>query len=74
MTHTFLTEEEIFQLTRRTRRSSQVIVLQQMSIEHRVRPDGSVAVLRDHINKIFDGQESASRTPKAIEPNWDAMR
>ena len=55
MTDTFLSYEEIQALTHRKVYSAQVRVLKAMGIEHRVRPDGSVAILRAHITKVFDG-------------------
>ena len=71
-TDTFLTEEEVQALTERKVRRAQVSVLNSMGIEHRVRPDGSVAILRAHIVKIFDGGSTQSKT-KQVVPNWDAM-
>jgi hypothetical protein len=72
-TSLFLTDEEVRALTDRRARKSQVIALNSMGIEHRVRPDGSVAILRAHITKIFDGgSDTHSKTKEAV-PNWDAM-
>lgn len=71
---TFLAPEEIKDLTDKTRRPSQVKVLNSMGIQHRVRPDGSVAILRAHITKVFDGNpEAARKTTKSAEPNWAAI-
>lgn len=71
---TFLASAEIFSLTCKSRRSAQVKVLNSMGISHRVRPDGSVAILRAHITKIFDGDPaSAKKQAKVIEPNWSAI-
>lgn len=52
MTDTFLSFKEIQALTQRKVRTAQVRVLKAMGIEHRVRPDGSVAILRSHITKL----------------------
>lgn len=71
-TDTFLTEEEVQALTERKVRRAQVSVLNSMGIEHRVRPDGSVAILRAHIIKVFDGGNTQSKT-KEVVPNWDAI-
>jgi hypothetical protein len=70
---TFLQPAEIVDLTKRTVRPAQVRVLKAMGIEHRVRPDGSVAILRAHITKVFDGDTQSTRQPQAVQPNWDAM-
>ena len=73
-TDTFLTQEEVQILTERKVRPAQVRVLKAMGIEHRVRPDGSVAILRAHINKVFDGSiETKSTKQQHSQPNWDAM-
>ena len=71
---TFLEPDEIKGLTNKLRRPSQVKVLNSMGIEHRVRPDGSVAILRAHITKVFDGNpEAARKTTKSAQPNWAAI-
>jgi hypothetical protein len=45
-----------------------------MRLEHRVRPDGSVAILRAHVNKVFDATTNANaRRQKSVGPNWDAI-
>lgn len=67
-----LTEEQISELTGRTRRSAQVRVLRFMAIEHKIRPDGSVAVLRAHVDKLLGGQ-MFDVTTKHIEPDWSAI-
>lgn len=68
---TFLEKEEIQALTNRKVRPAQVRVLKSMGIQHRVRPDGSVAILREHIVKVFDG--SVKPKTKIVTPNWDAL-
>lgn len=72
-TDTFLSFEEVQDLTSRKVRSAQVKALRAMGIEHKVRPDGSVAILRAHITKVFDGDSAVSRKPKQAVPNWDAI-
>ena len=72
-TDTFLSEEEVRALTERRARAAQSRALKSMGIEHRVRPDGSVAILRAHIYKVFDGDSSTRSQPKAVQPNWDAI-
>lgn len=70
---TFLDDEEIQALTDRKVRPAQVRVLKAMGIEHKVRPDGSVAILRAHITKVFDGGTETKRQTKQAVPNWDAI-
>ena len=71
----FLTEEEIRELTNRKQRSAQVMVLNALGITHKVRPDGSLVVLRAHVE-----HELGYRTPppakkeKEFEPNSAFLR
>lgn len=74
MSNLFLEPSEIEGLTSRVRRSAQVKVLRALGIEHKVRPDGSVAILRDHVSKVFDGAvNTAERRQRAVAPNWAAI-
>lgn len=68
----FLSREEIVALTTRVRKSAQVRALRAMGIEHRIRPDGSVAILRAHVEQIFGGT-SEGKSRKPTEPNWGAL-
>jgi hypothetical protein len=63
----FLTNEEVVQLTGRKRHPAQVRALRGMGIEHRVRPDGSVAVLRALVDALF-GLEKRQGTE---EPHYE---
>ena len=75
MTSMFLDHEEVKRLTNSTGRDAQSKALRAMGIVHKVRPDGSIAILRDHINKIFAGDSDSNMKPiKSQEPNWDAIR
>lgn len=74
MAETFLSREEIAQLTNKLRHDAQARVLRFMGVEHRIRPDGSVAVMRSHVEKMFCGEQAViSAKVKPIEPNWNAM-
>lgn len=74
MTDMFLDHEEIKALTNKITRPAQVKVLNSMCIDHKVRPDGSIAILRAHITKVFGGDpDSARKKVKTIEPNWAAI-
>ncbi len=68
----FLTPDEIHALTGKKFRSAQSDALRFMGIEHKIRPDGSIAVLKSHIEKEFGGTEKTKSEPK-IEPNWSAI-
>lgn len=70
----FLTDEQIVELTKRTRRASQRKVLTAMGIEHRPRPDGSLVVLRSHVEKLLDSAlANAKITVKNNEPDWSKV-
>lgn len=67
-----LTEQELRDLTGRRVRSSQVKVLRYMGIDHKVRPDGSVAVLRAHVEHQMGAKDPAPAA-REVEPNWAAI-
>ena len=69
----FLTPEEIVALTRRKRRPAQGIALRCLGIEHRVRPDGSVAVLRAHVERLLGGKAIPDGTLRKTEPDFNAL-
>lgn len=68
----FLTDDEIKDLTRRVHHNVQASVLCKMGIEHKLRPDGSLAVLRSHVENVLTGK--FDKKSKAVkEPNWGAL-
>jgi hypothetical protein len=68
----FLTPDEVRELTGRQRRDAQAAALRHMGIEHKVRPDGSIAVLRAHVEREFGGETTQHQDN--IEPDWNALR
>ncbi|SDV49093.1 DUF4224 domain-containing protein [Chitinasiproducens palmae] len=68
----FLTRDEVRDLTYRTRRDAQASALTLMGIEHKIRPDGSVAVLREHVTQQM-GIAQPVRKRRAVEPDWSAL-
>ncbi len=69
-----LTQDEVQSLTGRHRKDAQVKALRFMGIEHRVRPDGSVAVLKAHIEQILGATNQSPRQRNIrSEPNWAAL-
>ena len=68
----FLDDKELIDLTHKTRSKAQAAALRGMGIEHRVRPDGSIAVLRSHIEKLLDGK-TLENARIGILPNWEAL-
>lgn len=68
----FLARDELAALTRRRNGPAQVRVLRHLGIEHKIRPDGSVVVLRAHVEAALGGQ-SAGKEKDTLEPNWAAI-
>lgn len=69
----FLTPDELIELTGRKRRDAQAMVLRHMGIEHRVRPDGAVVVLRAHVEQLFGGTTGAKVEDKGGTLNVEGM-
>ena len=69
----FLTADEIEALTGRVHRSAQVKVLVAMGIEHKVRPDRSIAILRAHVEREMGLPAGSSIASREKEPNWSAL-
>lgn len=59
----FLTAEEIFELTHRQRCKAQARALEGMGIPFRRRLDGTIAVLRVHVETIEGHRDPADRLP-----------
>ena len=72
MSNFFLSKDEVKELTGRIRKDCQVEALRFMGIEHRVRPDSSIAVLRAHVEQSL-GLVNSKQKLKAVEPNWSAL-
>lgn len=66
----FLTKDEIATLTGKCRRDTQAQALRFMGIEHKVRPDGSLAVLRAHVEQELGLAHHGATTVEPTEPNW----
>lgn len=68
----FLTPEDIAALTLKTQRKAQRAALNFMGIDHKIRPDGSIVVLRAHVEKML-GASMPPAAGKKREPNWSAI-
>ncbi len=73
MGYFLLTREEVSELTGRTQRAAQARVLRGMGIEHRVRPDGTIAVSRAHVERLLGGINEAGVKIKSTEPDWGSL-
>jgi len=69
----FLTEAELTELTGAKRRDCRVRALRAMGVEHRIRPDGRVIVLRSHVEALLSGALTAIVSASSSEPNWSAL-
>lgn len=72
MTSTFLTQEEIVEMTGRTQRAAQTRELTHMGVIHKPRADGSVLVLRAHVEQLLGYQAERKAKEPHYEPNWAA--
>lgn len=71
MSDMFLTPDEMKELTGRIQHRSQARELNHMGIVHKVRADGSILVLRAHVEEVL-GLRAKQRKAKEVEPNWAA--
>lgn len=58
-----LTPAELQQLTARKRRDAQRIALDRMGLRYAVRPDGTLAVLRAHVELVLGGLAGGATMP-----------
>ena len=65
-TSMFLSNHDIIALTNRQRPAAQVRALRVMGIEHRIRPDGTVAILRSHVEHLL-GYSADAKVLKEYE-------
>lgn len=68
----FLTVEETRELTGKHHRNAQVTALRAMGIEHKVRADGRVMVLRKHVEQVFGVNADKIEPEGEFVANWDA--
>lgn len=69
-----LTREEIKALTERTHRDAQMKALAHMSITFSLRPDGSLVVLRAHVEQLLGIKQEHRKAKRTYEPHWDALK
>ena len=70
----FLTDDELIELTGRQQRPAQSKVLTFMGIEHKRRPNGSIAVLRAHVERQMGEGATMPKTRKKTEPRFDLVK
>lgn len=69
----FLTANELVALTHRLRFTAQSKYLSNVGISHKIRPDGSVCVLRAHVELEMGFSTQKLKQPKTITPNFDFL-
>lgn len=67
-----LIAEEVCALSGRKRSDAHARVLRSMGIVFKSRGDGSLAVLRTHVEQVL-GLPSCKAAPAETEPNWKAL-
>lgn len=68
-----LDQEELVSLTGKTQHRKQERELAIMGIPYRVRGNGSLVVLRVHVEDV-PGATNSARVKAIPEPNWGALR
>ncbi|MDD2325698.1 MAG: DUF4224 domain-containing protein [Alphaproteobacteria bacterium] len=71
----FLNQDQIAALTGKQQPSAQRRALNLMGITHKLRPDGTLVVLEQHVCQELGGAVAPTKiqTPKVAEPNWSAI-
>jgi len=73
MSDMFLTSDELQEMTCRVQRSAQVKMLRSMGIAFKQRADGTLAVLRSHVEKEFGASDERKPRAKDFQPNWSGL-
>lgn len=71
MTDFLLSPVELAELTGRRRHDAQARTLRGMGIEHKIRPDGTIAVLRTHAEQVLAGGTGGGGRIRKSEPRFD---
>lgn len=69
----FLSGSEITELTQRQRPTAQSDALSYMGIDHKQRPDGTLVVLRRHVEIILGCNVKNITISNEPQPNWGAI-
>lgn len=68
-----LTDDEIVELTGKTRRAAQRRVLEKLGVKVTPRPDGTLIVTRAHRNAALGLREVIRQAEQAATPNFAAL-
>lgn len=69
-----LSTAEIRDLTGRTHYDAQAKAMRGMGIVHKVRPDGTIAVSRAHVERVLGGEIGSGVRIKKTEPDFSGMK
>jgi hypothetical protein len=70
----FLTKQELKELTDESLADKQIMALRSLGIYHRILPDKSIKVLREHVKQQFGAEIPKGQMIPRIEPNFGALR
>lgn len=65
----FLTEDDLTELTGKRQNAARIRVLNSIGVQHKIRPDGSIAVLRAHVERLFG--EKPKPESQEWKPSWE---
>lgn len=65
----FLTDDDLTELTGKRQNAARIRVLNAMGVQHKIRPDGSIALLRAHVERLFG--EKSKPEPEVWKPTWE---
>lgn len=69
----FLDDDEVRSMTHRVQRAAQAKMLRSMGIAFKQRADGTLAVLRAHVEKEFGVGKEKPLKAKEFQPNWSGL-
>lgn len=66
----FLDDEDLTELTRKRQNAARIRVLNAMGVQHKIRPDGTIAVLRAHVERVFGEKATKQAAESSWKPSW----
>lgn len=66
----FLTDDDLTELTGKRQNAARIRVLNSIGVQHKIRPDGSVVVLRAHVERLF-GEKPSKPEKEPWKPSWE---
>lgn len=66
----FLNDEELTELTRKRQNAARIRVLNAIGVQHKIRPDGTIAVLLAHVERVFGEKAGRQTAESSWKPSW----